>query len=150
MAGSFRKSPLRCSGPPAGSNRKRTEYDPDVSPGLPLLTVTPPNAGSPGEGPATPNRDPMEPRTPSTAESDRLMNMTPGMRAAINVASRLGLHADDPVLIQETNNTVVWLRPHPVIAKVGYQCRQCRHVDPGTRSCIRTHGRRSAGGSALG
>jgi Phosphotransferase enzyme family len=26
---------------------------------------------------------------------------------------------DDPVLVQETNNTVVWLRPHEIIAKVG-------------------------------
>jgi hypothetical protein len=41
------------------------------------------------------------------------------MRAAIEVATQLGLHVDDPVLIQETNNTVVWLRPHPIIAKVG-------------------------------
>ena len=26
---------------------------------------------------------------------------------------------DDPILLQETNNTVVWLRPHEIIAKVG-------------------------------
>lgn len=26
---------------------------------------------------------------------------------------------DEPLLIQETNHTVVWLRPHPIIAKVG-------------------------------
>lgn len=26
---------------------------------------------------------------------------------------------DEPVLVQETNNTVVWLRPHAIIAKVG-------------------------------
>ena len=30
-----------------------------------------------------------------------------------------GIGADDPVVLQETNNTVVWLRPHDVIAKVG-------------------------------
>ena len=41
------------------------------------------------------------------------------MRAAIEVADRLGLVVDDPVLIQETNNTIVWLRPNPAIAKVG-------------------------------
>jgi aminoglycoside phosphotransferase (APT) family kinase protein len=41
------------------------------------------------------------------------------MRAAIELATELGLHVDDPVLVQETNNTVVWLRPHAVIAKVG-------------------------------
>lgn len=27
--------------------------------------------------------------------------------------------ADSPVVLQETNNTVVWLRPHAIIAKVG-------------------------------
>ena len=45
--------------------------------------------------------------------------MTPGIEAAMRVAARLGLEAGEPVLIQETNNTIVWLRPHPVIAKVG-------------------------------
>ncbi|MGH9096245.1 MAG: phosphotransferase, partial [Acidimicrobiales bacterium] len=45
--------------------------------------------------------------------------MTPGFRAAVAVAERLGLLVEAPLLIQETNNTVVWLRPHPVIAKVG-------------------------------
>jgi hypothetical protein len=39
--------------------------------------------------------------------------------AAERVASRLGYRANDPLVIQETNNTVVWLRPHAVIAKVG-------------------------------
>jgi hypothetical protein len=45
--------------------------------------------------------------------------MTKGTRAAVEVARQTGLDSDDPVLIQETNNTVVWLRPHPVVAKVG-------------------------------
>ena len=45
--------------------------------------------------------------------------MNPGTRAAVEVARQLGLPSDDPLLIQETNNTVVWLRPHPVVAKVG-------------------------------
>lgn len=44
---------------------------------------------------------------------------TPGFRAAIGVADQLGLTLDGPLLIQETNNTVVWLRPYPIIAKVG-------------------------------
>lgn len=47
--------------------------------------------------------------------------MTPGFRAAVAVAEQLGLHTQAPLLLQETNNTVVWLRPHPVIAKVGTQ-----------------------------
>ncbi len=45
--------------------------------------------------------------------------MTPACRAAVAVAEQLGLTVDDPVLVQETNNTVIWLSPHPVIAKVG-------------------------------
>jgi Ser/Thr protein kinase RdoA (MazF antagonist) len=44
--------------------------------------------------------------------------MTPGCRAAVEVGRQVGLASDDPLLVQETNNTVVWLRPHPVIAKV--------------------------------
>jgi Ser/Thr protein kinase RdoA (MazF antagonist) len=47
--------------------------------------------------------------------------MTPGFRAAVAVAEQLGLHTEASLLIQETNNTIVWLRPHPVIAKVGTQ-----------------------------
>jgi Ser/Thr protein kinase RdoA (MazF antagonist) len=45
--------------------------------------------------------------------------VTPGTRAAGRIASKLGLDADEALLLQETNNTVVWLRPHPIIAKVG-------------------------------
>ena len=45
----------------------------------------------------------------------------PGLQAAVAVAEQLGLHSEAPLLLQETNNTVVWLRPHPVIAKVGTQ-----------------------------
>ncbi len=45
--------------------------------------------------------------------------MTPGTQAAVRAAARLGLEVGEPFLIQETNNTVVWLRPHPIIAKVG-------------------------------
>ena len=46
---------------------------------------------------------------------------TPGRRAAIDVANQLGLVLDEPLLIQETNNTVIWLRPYPTIAKAGTQ-----------------------------
>lgn len=40
------------------------------------------------------------------------------VRAALEVAGEVGLRPDDAVVLQETNNTVVWLRPEPVIAKV--------------------------------
>jgi hypothetical protein len=58
--------------------------------------------------------------------------MTPGYRAAVGVAEQLGLNLDGPLLVQETNNTVVWLRPHPIIAKVGTHAYS-------TESLIREH-----------
>jgi len=45
--------------------------------------------------------------------------MKPSMVAAVEVARRVGIDSTIPTLVQETNNTVVWLRPHEVIAKVG-------------------------------
>lgn len=59
------------------------------------------------------------------AETDRRAvigqtgDVTPACRAALDVARGLGLAVNDAELVQETNNTVVWLRPHGVIAKVG-------------------------------
>ncbi len=47
------------------------------------------------------------------------MSVTRGVRAAIRVAKGLDRLVDKPLLIQETNSTVVWLRPHSIIAKVG-------------------------------
>jgi hypothetical protein len=47
------------------------------------------------------------------------VSVTRGVRAAIRVAKGLDLLVDKPLLIQETNSTVVWLRPHSIIAKVG-------------------------------
>ncbi len=44
--------------------------------------------------------------------------MTIASRVAVEVAERLGLSVDQPVLIQQTDNTVLWLRPHAIIAKV--------------------------------
>ncbi len=45
--------------------------------------------------------------------------MNPAFIAGIEVARQFGIDSDQPELIQETNHTVVWLRPHEVIAKVG-------------------------------
>lgn len=45
--------------------------------------------------------------------------VTPACQAAADIAARYGIRADSPLLLQETNNTVVWLRPSDVIAKVG-------------------------------
>jgi Ser/Thr protein kinase RdoA (MazF antagonist) len=38
--------------------------------------------------------------------------------AAVEVAAAFGVASTDPELLQETNNTVVWLRPRAVVAKV--------------------------------
>lgn len=40
------------------------------------------------------------------------------MLAAVNVGEEHGVDASAPVLLQQTNNTVVWLRPSSVVAKV--------------------------------
>lgn len=45
--------------------------------------------------------------------------MTPALDAGVRVGRRAGFNVDDPLLLQETNNVVVWLRPSPVVAKVG-------------------------------
>jgi hypothetical protein len=39
--------------------------------------------------------------------------------AAVGVAAAVGYVTDDPSVVQESNIVVVWLRPHPIIAKVG-------------------------------
>lgn len=39
--------------------------------------------------------------------------------AAVRAAARYGYAVEDALVIEETNNVVVWLRPHPIIAKVG-------------------------------
>ena len=38
--------------------------------------------------------------------------------SALHVAAGLGLEVIDPQLLRSTNNTVIWLRPSPVVAKV--------------------------------
>jgi len=39
--------------------------------------------------------------------------------AAVRVAERLGLSAEEPVLLRSTNNVVAWLRPLMIVAKIG-------------------------------
>lgn len=45
--------------------------------------------------------------------------MSAASQAAARVAAGLGYVVEDPVILQETNNTVVWLKPNEIIAKVG-------------------------------
>ena len=56
------------------------------------------------------------PDTPARGERIREPE---AIEAALRVGAMFGYTSEQPVLIQETNNSVVWLRPHPVIAKVG-------------------------------
>jgi Ser/Thr protein kinase RdoA (MazF antagonist) len=44
--------------------------------------------------------------------------MSSAVQAAIEAAEQFGIFTTDPLLLQETNNTVLWLRPEPVVAKV--------------------------------
>src|SRR5919202_3807941 len=44
--------------------------------------------------------------------------MTRALQAAVEVGTSCGIRVTEPVLLQETNNTMVWLRPSPVVAKV--------------------------------
>jgi hypothetical protein len=44
-----------------------------------------------------------------------------GVRAAVAVAGEAGWHDVEPEVLQHSNNIVVWLRPHPIVAKVGTQ-----------------------------
>jgi hypothetical protein len=47
------------------------------------------------------------------------MEPTEGVTAARAVGASAGFASEDPLVLQQTNNVVVWLRPHPVVAKVG-------------------------------
>ncbi len=44
--------------------------------------------------------------------------MSRALQAAVDVGTACGIRVTEPALLQETNNTVVWLRPSPVVAKV--------------------------------
>jgi Phosphotransferase enzyme family len=46
------------------------------------------------------------------------LRMIDAVRAAQAVAADFGVVSSDPLVLQETNNTVLWLRPEPVVAKV--------------------------------
>lgn len=41
--------------------------------------------------------------------------------SAVDAGVAAGLEGADPVVLHDTNNVVVWLRPHEVVAKVGVQ-----------------------------
>jgi hypothetical protein len=60
---------------------------------------------------------------PPFAGLSRALAIVCTVKSPIDAAVRVGSHqvfvTDSPILVQETNNTVVWLRPHAVIAKVG-------------------------------
>ncbi len=41
------------------------------------------------------------------------------IEAAIEVVEHFGLQVHEPLLLRSTNNVVAWLRPTPIVAKVG-------------------------------
>jgi Ser/Thr protein kinase RdoA (MazF antagonist) len=56
---------------------------------------------------------------PDTSTTEQRVREPEAVDAARRVGARFRYTSEEPVLIQETNNSVVWLRPHAVIAKVG-------------------------------
>jgi hypothetical protein len=48
------------------------------------------------------------------------------LAAAVNVARRLGLRVEEPVVLSEHHNLIVWLRPSPVVARVATRTAQVR------------------------
>jgi hypothetical protein len=41
------------------------------------------------------------------------------LEAAVSVAESLGVAARNPMILADSNNTIVWLAPAPIVAKVG-------------------------------
>jgi hypothetical protein len=68
----------------------------------------------------------------AACNSGTLGTLKPGILAATEAGRRWGYTSSDPVLLQETNNTVVWLSPHPVVAKVATRA-------DGTEKLLREH-----------
>jgi hypothetical protein len=56
-----------------------------------------------------------EPKRSGPGEERRAL----ALEAASSVAARLGVVADQPSILADSNNTIVWLSPTPVVAKVG-------------------------------
>jgi hypothetical protein len=52
-----------------------------------------------------------------TAAAGKILCMDPHEVAAL-IASRFGLVVEDPVVLHDSNNTVIWLRPEAIVAKV--------------------------------
>lgn len=47
------------------------------------------------------------------------------LEAGVCVAEKFGLRVEDPMPLRSTNNVVAWLRPLPVVAKIGIGHRGC-------------------------
>ncbi|GLZ31109.1 hypothetical protein Lesp02_32970 [Lentzea sp. NBRC 105346] len=46
------------------------------------------------------------------------MSASPAVRAAVSVAAAHGLRVSAPVVLRDLSNTLIWLRPAPVVARV--------------------------------
>src|SRR4051794_34747716 len=55
---------------------------------------------------------------PVAAVRQRLNRVEHSVRAAVGIARDHGLDADDPLVLEDSSNTLVWMRPAPVVARV--------------------------------
>lgn len=53
------------------------------------------------------------------ARPDRHDTVAGALAAAVEVGRAAGFDGSDPVVLQDSNNVVAWLAPHPIVAKVG-------------------------------
>lgn len=62
------------------------------------------------------------------------------VRSALDVAAGLGLEVIDPQLLRSTNNTVIWLRPISVVAKVALEEKSLLEWEVAVASALRHMG----------
>lgn len=48
---------------------------------------------------------------------DKILSVDP-IAAAVAIVSKFGIVVENPVILHDSNNTLVWLRPHGIVAKV--------------------------------
>jgi len=58
--------------------------------------------------------------------ADRVCLTRCAVATAVTVAAQLGLRFDEPVILHDVNNTLVHLRPAPVVARVATMTRTVR------------------------
>lgn len=72
------------------------------------------------------------------------------LRAALEAGAAAGYPDADAVVLQDTNNVVVHLSPHPVVAKVGVWPHSAEVLGRGVEVCAHLNGRGAPVGAPLG